>query len=188
MLEDRQKQITELLLAWGDGDSASLEKLVPLVEKELKSIARNYLRRESPNGSLMTSDLINEAYIKLVNQREPRWKNRSHFFAISSIIIRRILTNRARDRSAAKREGSAIVLNIDDVEIMSSEQSAELLLLDETLKRLARFDRLKARIVELRYFGGLSTTQIGRLLSLSPAAVNRHWRLARAWLAREMTK
>src|SRR6187551_3601545 len=150
-----QAYITELLVSWSDGDETSLEKLVPIVEQELNRIARNYLRRESPNGSLMTSDLINEAYIKLINQRQPLWKNRSHFFAVSSIIIRRILINHARDRSAAKRAGSAVVLNIEDVEIMSPEQTAEVLLLDESLKRLESLDPQKARIVELRYFGGL---------------------------------
>lgn len=180
--------ITELLASWSNGDETSLEELVPLVEQELCRIARNYLRRESPNGSLMTADLINEAYIKLIRQRNPRWQNRSHFFAVSSIIIRRILINHARDRSAAKRAGSTVVLNIEDVEIMSSEQTAELLLLDETLKRLAILDPQKARIVELKYFGGLSTTEIAEVMKLSPALVNRHWKLARAWLAREMKK
>src|SRR5688572_30286457 len=106
-----QTHITDLLQAWRDGDETSLENLVPLVEQDLKRIARSYLKRETANGSLMTADLINEAYIKLINQRKPLWKNRSHFFAVSSIIIRRILINHARDRSAAKRAGSAVVLN-----------------------------------------------------------------------------
>ena len=123
-------QITELLTAWKGGDEDSLEALVPLVEQQLKRIARNFLRRESRNGTLMTSDLMNEAYIKLIKQREPHWKNRAHFFAVASIIIRRILINHARDRAATKRAGSALILNIDDVEIISAEQTAELLLLD----------------------------------------------------------
>ena len=180
--------ITELLVAWSDGDQTSLEKLVPIVEPELNRIARKYLRRESPNGSLMTADLINEAYIKLIKQRKPQWKNRNHFFAVSSIIIRRILINHARDRSATKRAGSAIVLNVEDVEIMSSEKTAELLLLEESLKRLENLDPQKARIIELRYYGGLSTADISEVLNLSSAVVNRHWKLARAWLALEMRK
>jgi len=180
--------ITELLASWNDGDETSLEALVPIVEQELSRIARNYLRRESPNGSLMTADLINEAYIKLIKQRKPQWQNRGHFFAVSSIFIRRILINHARDRSVAKRAGSAVLLNIDEVEIMSSEQTAEVLLLDESLKSLESLDPLKARVVELKYFGGLSVTEIADVMKLSGAVVNRHWKLARAWLAREMKK
>jgi RNA polymerase sigma-70 factor (ECF subfamily) len=181
-------QITEMLSAWNDGDKTSLEGLVPLVELELKRIARRYLRKESANVTLMTSDLINEAYIKLLKQREPQWKNRSHFFAISSIIIRRILINHARDRSTAKRGGSAVLLNIDDIEIMSSKQSVDLVNLDESLENLAKLDPLKARIVELRYFGGLSTAEIGEVLGLTTIAVDRNWKLARAWLASQISK
>lgn len=175
-------------MAWSDGDETSLEVLVPLVEKELMRIARNYLRRESANGSMMTSDVINEAYIKLVNQREPKWKNRSHFFAVSSIIIRRILINHARNRSAGKRSGGFIVLNVDDIDVISTERTKELLALDDALKALAKFDELKAQIVELRYFGGLTAAEASQVLKLTPSTVNRHWNLAKAWLAREMRR
>lgn len=179
-------QISELLLEWRNGDESSIERLVPLVESELKRIARNYLRREHANHSFQTSDLINEAYIRLVNQRHVQWQNRSHFFAVSSIILRRILLNHARDRAAGKRGGAAIVLNIDEVEILSTEKTAELISLDEALTRLADFDRLKARIVEMRYFGGLTAAETAEVLKITPAAVNRHWTLARAWLARQL--
>lgn len=187
MVEHRE-QITELLVAWGSGDEASLERLVPLVESELKRIARRFLRREYANRSMLTSDLINEAYVKLVNQREVRFQNRSHFFAVASLIIRRILINHARDRMAGKRAGAVLVLNIDDVEIISTEKTTELIALDEALTQLANLDKVKARIVEMRYFGGLTAAETAEVLGLTSAAVTRHWNLARAWLARELRK
>lgn len=185
---EHEEQITELLAAWSNGDEASLELLVPLVESELKRIARRFLLRENANRSMLTSDLINEAYLKLVNQREVQWKNRNHFFAVSSIIIRRILINHARDRMAGKRAGAALVLNIDDVEVLSTERTEDLISLDEALTRLAEFDNIKGRIVEMRYFGGLTAAETAEVLNMTPAAVTRHWNLARAWLARQMRK
>jgi RNA polymerase sigma factor (TIGR02999 family) len=182
------EEITELLVAWGNGDESSLELLVPMVEAELNRIAHNFLRREHTNRSLLTSDLINEAYIKLVKQRDVRWQNRAHFFAIASLIIRRILINHARDRTAGKRGGSALVLNIDEVEIISTEKAAELISLDEALTRLTDFDKVKGKIVEMRYFGGLTAVETASVLGMTPAAVNRHWTLARAWLARQIRK
>jgi RNA polymerase sigma factor (TIGR02999 family) len=181
-------QISELLLNWSSGDDCSLEQLVPLVESELKRIARNHLHRENGHCSMQISDLINEAYLKLVNQHSVQWKNRNHFFAVSSIIIRRILINHARDQAAGKRGGAALVLNVDDVEIISTEKSAELLALDEALVALAALDSTKARIVEMRFFGGLTAAEIGEVLGMPPAAVTRNWNLARAWLARRMRK
>lgn len=181
-------QISELLLAWNNGDESSLERLVPVVESELKRIARNFLRRENANRSLQTSDLINEAYLKLVGQREVRWQNRSHFFAVASIIIRRILINHARDRKAGKRGGGVNDLNIENVYIVSRERTDELISLDEALTKLAEFDQMKGRIVEMRYFGGLTAAETAEVLNITPAAVTRHWNLARAWLAREMRK
>ena len=185
---EHEEQITELLAAWSNGDEASLELLVPLVESELKRIARRFLLRENANRSMLTSDLINEAYLKLVNQREVQWKNRNHFFAVSSIIIRRILINHARDQMAGKRAGAALVLNIDDVEVPSTERTEDLISLDEALTRLAEFDNIKGRIVEMRYFGGLTAAETAEVLNMTPAAVTRHWNLARAWLARQMRK
>lgn len=185
---ETEEQITELLVAWSNGDEVSLERLVPLVESELKRIARRFLKRENANHSFMTSDLINEAYMRLIGQRDVQWKNQSHFFAVSSIIIRRILMNHARDRMTGKRAGGAFVLNIDDVEIISTEKTTELISLDEALTCLSNFDMVKARIVEMRYFGGLTTTEVAEVLSMTPAAVTRHWNLARAWLARQMRK
>jgi len=185
---ETEEQLTELLMAWSNGNEACLELLVPIVECELKRIARRFLNRENPNHSLMTSDLINEAYLRLIGQREVQWKNRSHFFAVASIIIRRLLMNHARDRMTRKRAGASFVLNIDDVEIISTEKSSELIALDEALMSLSNFDKVKGRIVEMRYFGGLTTTEVAEVLNMTPAAVTRHWNLARAWLARQMRK
>jgi len=182
------QRITELLIAWSNGDEASLNHLVPLVESELERIARNYLCRENANCSLQVSDLINEAYLKLINQHSVNWKNSSHFYAVASIVMRRILVNHARDKKAAKRGGAALVLNIDDVEVMSSERSEELVSLDEALTYLAEFDKVKGRIVEMRYFGGLSIGEIASVLNITQDAVWRHWELGRAWLVSQMKK
>lgn len=159
-----------------------------MVEAELKRIARNFLRREHGQQTLLTSDLINEAYIKLVDQRDVRWQSRSHFFAVASLIIRRILINHARDKTVERRGGGAIMLNIDDVDVVSTDRATELLDLDEALTRLAEMDKVKARIVEMRYFGGLTAEESAEVLGIKEAAVVRHWSLARAWLARELRK
>ena len=180
------EQISQLLAGWGDGDSSKLELLVPLVESELKRIARRHLVREDVNCSLQISDLINESYIKLSNQNRVLWKNSAHFFAVASLVMRRILVNHARDRRTDKRGGGNVTLNIDDVEVMSTERSEELILLDDALARLAEFDRMKSHIIELRYFGGLSINETAKVLRISPASVSRHWELGRAWLAREI--
>jgi len=182
------QQITELLIAWGNGDESSLEVLVPIVESELKRIARNFLRREQANRTLLTSDVVNEAYLRLLKQREVRWQNRSHFFAVASIIIRRLLINHARDRLAGKRAGGELVLNTQDVEIVSPEKNVELISLDEALTRLAVLDPKKSRIVEMRFFGGMTTAEIGDVLGMTPASVTRQWNLAKAWLAQQMRK
>lgn len=179
-------RISKLLIAWSSGDEESLDRLIPLVESELKMIARRLIRKENANFSLQVSDLVNEAYIKLVDQRSVKWANSSHFYAVASLIMRRILINHARDRVAGKRGGAALVLNIDNVEVMSTDRSAELLLLDDALARLTELDPLKGRIVEMRYFGGLTIEDVAEVLGLTPAAVFRNWRLARAWLARQI--
>ena len=181
-------QISELLFAWSNGDESSLERLVPMVESELKRIARRYLNRENANCSLQVSDLINEGYMKLVGQREVKWANSSHFYAVASLIMRRILINHARDRIAGKRGGATFAVDIDDVEVISTERTEELVSLDEALTRLSDFDPMKGRIVEMRYFGGLTIEETADVLKIPPAAVSRHWTLARAWLARQMRK
>jgi RNA polymerase sigma factor (TIGR02999 family) len=180
------QQITELLVAWSDGDQTSLEELMPLVEQELRKIAHNYMRRENPNHTLQTTALVNEAYIELNNQHSVNWQNRKHFFALSSQIMRRILLKYARDRACAKRGGNFPHVPLEDVNILSDEKSAELIALDEALERLAKIDPLKCTIVEMRYFGGLTIEEISKIIGFAPITVGVHWRLAKAWLGREI--
>ncbi len=180
-------QITGLLAAWSDGDDDSLRRLIPLVEQELRRIAHNYMRGENVNHTLQTTALVNEAYLKLVDQTHTDWKNRAQFFGISAQIMRRILLNHARDRVAEKRGGGAMHVNFDDVSVLSAEKSNELIALDDTLDRLKVFDELKSRIVEMRYFGGLTIEETAEVLKIAEPTVSLHWRLARAWLQTEMT-
>ena len=181
-------QITELLAAWSGGDNASLERLLPLVEAELRRIAHRYMRRENADHTLQTTALVNEAYLQLVKQNDVAWQNRTHFFALSARIMRRILLNYARDQRAQKRGGAAVHVNLDDVSIISPEKSDELIALDLALDRLKKFDELKSRIVELRYFGGLTIEETAEVLGIATTTVSLHWRMARAWLQKELRK
>ena len=181
------QQITELLAAWSSGDETSIDRLLPMVETELRLIARNYMRRENPGHTLQTTALFNEAYLKLVDQNRVTWQNRRHFFAISAQIMRRILLDHARERKAGKRGGGAVeILNIEDVGFVSNEKSDEMIALDESLKRLAEFDKLKSQIVEMRYFGGLTIEETAEVLGIAPITVSVHWRVAKAWLGKEI--
>lgn len=177
--------VTALLLKWSDGDEAALEQLIPFVERELKQIAHAHMRRENKNHTLQTTALLNEAYIKLIDQRS-KWQNRAHFFAIASRVMRRILLDYARAQNRAKRGGDLIFVSASAIGAELSERSAELLDLDEALQRLAEFDPQKARIVEMRFFGGLTVEEIGEVLQISPITVSRHWKVSKAWLQREM--
>jgi len=181
-----KNQVTELLVAWNNGEAAALDQLLPVVEIELRRIAHNYMRRERGNHTLQTSALVNEAYVKLVDQRDVRWQNRSHFFALSAQIMRRILLNHARDRLAEKRGGDAEHIELDNAVVLTKEKSAELIALDKALEKLAKFDETKSRIVELRYFGGLTLEETAAALGIAPVTVSVNWRLAKAWLAREI--
>ena len=185
---DTGDKITELLADWSQGDKEALDKLMPLVVAELKRIAHNYLRRESKDHTLQTTALVNEAYLKLTAQRNASWQNRDHFFALSSKIMRRILINYARDHRAAKRGGDAEHIDLEEALLLSNEKSNELIALDEALEYLAAFDKLKCRIVELRYFGGLTIEETSEVLGIAPSSVSLHWRLAKAWLGREIRK
>jgi RNA polymerase sigma factor (TIGR02999 family) len=178
--------ITELLAAWGDGKKEALDCLLPLVETELRRIAHNYMRRENGNHVLQTSALVNEAFLKLVEQKAVNWQNRSHFFALSSQIMRRILLNQARDRLAEKRGGGAYHVSLENASILSPEKSAEIIALNDALDALAKFDKTKSRIVEMRYFGGLTVEETAKALDLAEITVAKHCRLAKAWLAREI--
>jgi len=180
------QQITELLIDWNNGSPEALEKLMPMVELELRRIAANYMRRENPGHTLQTSALVNEAYLKLIDQREARWQNRAHFFALASQLMRRILLDHARSQRRAKRGGDAIHVNLDDVAVITPEKSEDLIALDEALSRLTEFDPNKSKIVEMRFFGGLSVNEVAEVMGIAPVTVMLHWRLAKAWLQCEM--
>ena len=179
-------EITELLHKWTAGEKAALDELVPLVERELRKIARRALREERPGHSLQTTELVNEAYLRLVDQTRSQWQNRAHFFAISAQIIRRVLLDHARSRNRAKRGAGANHLSLSSVTVMSPQKSRELIALDEALTRLAEVDRLKSQIVELRYFGGLSLEETAEVLNVAPVTISRHWHLAKVWLKSEL--
>jgi RNA polymerase sigma factor (TIGR02999 family) len=182
------QQITELLIDWNNGSPEALEKLMPLVEVELRRMAANYMRRENPGHTLQTSALVNEAYLKLIDQREVRWQNRAHFFALASQLMRRILLDHARSQRRAKRGGDAVHVNLDDVAVITPEKSEDLVALDEALLRLTEFDPNKSKIVELRFFGGLSVNEVAEVMGIAPVTVMLHWRLAKAWLQREVRR
>jgi RNA polymerase sigma factor (TIGR02999 family) len=186
-MEKSSANITELLLKWNEGDAEALENLMPLVENELRRIAHRFMRRENPQHTLQTTALVNEVYLKLIDQRSANWQNRLHFFALSSKMMRRILLNHARDRLAQKRGGNFEKVSLETVETLSLSKSRELIALDEALEALAHFDPLKSRIVELRYFGGLSLEETANILNIATVTVSKHWQFARAWLKKEIS-
>lgn len=179
-------EITALLVDWSNGDKSALDKLVPMVERELHRLAHSYMRKERSNHTLQTSALVNEAYLRLVDQRNTRWQNRAHFFGIAARIMRRILMNYARDRERIKRGGDTIQVSLSKADVASGTKPIDLIALDEALDRLAAFDERKANVVECRYFGGLSVDETAEFLKISPITVTRDWNLARAWLALEI--
>lgn len=181
------EEITELLIDWGKGDQAALEKLMPLVYNELRRLAGNYLRREPAGHTLQPTALVNEAYLKLIGQRNAKWQNRAHFFAISAKLMRRILVDHARQRQAAKRGGSEQErLSITSAETLLKQPEIDLLALNEALDELAQMDPQQGRIVELKFFGGLSIEETAEVLNISHATVERDWKMARAWLRRQL--
>lgn len=186
MIAPPSSEITGLLVDWSNGDQTALERLLPLVEQELHRLAHNYMRREDKDHTLQTTALVNEAYLKLIDQKKTHWQNRAHFFAIAAKIMRRILLNYARDRHREKRGGKAIQVSLSEAAVVFLEQTEELIALDEALQRLAVIDERKSRVVELRYFGGLDVDETAEVLKVSPITVMRDWRFARAWLSREI--
>ena len=186
MSEAEPREVTALLAAWCDGDRAALERLLPLVERELHLLAHRYLRRERPGHSFQTTDLVHEAYLRLVDQRDARWQNRAHFFGIAASLMRRILIDHARGAAAGKRGGEAARVTLDEACILAPERAADLLALDHALEALARVDARKSRVVELRYFGGLSVEETAEVLAVHPDTVTRDWRAAKAFLRREL--
>ena len=179
-------EITELLVCWSNGDRAALERLMPLVERELHRLAHHYMRREHKDHTLQTTALINETFLRLVDQDRVTWQNRSHFYGIAAQIMRRVLLNYARDKKREKRGGGAYKVSLSEADAVAEERSVEILALDEALQKLSALDERKGRVVELRYFGGLSVQETAEVLAVSPVTVARDWDMARAWLAREM--
>jgi RNA polymerase sigma-70 factor (ECF subfamily) len=180
--------ITELLIDWSTGSDDALEKLFPLVEKELHRLAHSYMRKLQPGNTLQTTAVINETYIRLIDQDKVQWQNRAHFFGIAAKIMRRFLLNYIRDGKAQKRGGGAIEVSLTDVMAVTGEKSHEILALEEALCRLAEFDERKAKVVEMLYYGGLSVDEIAEVLKVSSITVRRDWTMAKAWLAREVRK
>jgi RNA polymerase sigma factor (TIGR02999 family) len=187
MTEPSSRDITQMLIDWSNGDRAALDRLIPVVYAELRRQAARHLRRERAGHSLQTTSLIHEAYLRLVDQREVRWQNRAHFFAVASQLMHRILVDHARRRHRAKRGGSAARLPLEEALVIAAEKSdVDLLALDEALERLAAIDPRQSRIVELRFFSGLSIEETAEVLGVSPATVKNDWNVAKAWLRREM--
>jgi RNA polymerase sigma-70 factor (ECF subfamily) len=182
------QDVTQLLLAWSQGEHTALEKLTPLVYKELHRLARRYMRGERSDHTLQTTALVNEAYLRLIDCSKVRWQNRAHFLAISAQVMRRVLVDMARSRNYQKRGGEAEKLPLDDALAVSDERSTDLVVLDDALSALAAVDPRKSQVVELRFFGGLSSQETAEVLKVSPDTVLRDWKLAKVWLLREMKK
>ena len=180
------KEITQLLVAWGEGDEAALEELTPLVYQQLHRLAHHYLSHERPGHTLQTSALVNEAYLRLVDWKNVRWQNRAHFFAVSAQLMRRILVDFARSRRYEKRGGGVPALALEEAALVSGEKGTDLVALDEALASLSKLDARQSKVVELRFFGGLTVEETAEVLKVSTGTVRRDWSLARAWLRREM--
>ncbi len=181
-------EVTQLLLDWGNGDRAAFDALMPLVYDELHQMAHRYMRRERPGHTLQTTALINEAYLRLIDQKRVRWQNRAHFFAVAAQAMRRIVIDHARKQSYAKRGGGIHKISLDEAAVMSEERAADLLALDEALSSLASIDEQQSRVVELRFFGGLKIAETAEVMKLSEDMVKREWGTAKAWLYREMSR
>jgi RNA polymerase sigma-70 factor, ECF subfamily len=180
--------VTQLLVNWNNGDPSALDQLLPLVNDELRRLARNYLRRESPGHTLQPTALVNEAYLRLIDQRQVQWQNRAHFFGIAAQLMRRILVDHARRHAYAKRGGGALQVSFDEGMAVTEAKAAELLAVNEALEKLTALDARKGRIVELRFFGGLNLDETAEVLGISSPTVQREWRAAKAWLHRILTE
>jgi RNA polymerase sigma-70 factor, ECF subfamily len=186
VLKPAPQDVSLLLQAWCQGDELALEKLMPLVHNELHRLAHRYMRREHAGHTLQTTALVNEAYLRLVDAKKVQWQNRAHFFAISAQLMRRILVDFARSRGYQKRGGGVRKVSFDEAAVLSPVPDADLVELDDALNALAAIDPRKAKVVELRFFGGLSPEETAEVLKVSPDTVFRDWRLAKVWLLREL--
>ena len=179
--------ITQLLIRWRNGDQTALDELAPRVYSELRRLARYFLRQERPGHTLQPSDLVHEAYLRLANEKEIDWQNRAHFFGVAAVRMRHILVEHARSRQAAKRGAGEYRLTLSEADRLTDKRDVNLLALDEALRRLEALDPQMSRVVELRYFGGLTIEETAEALRISPASVKRDWSMARAWLRNELT-
>jgi RNA polymerase sigma factor (TIGR02999 family) len=182
------QEVTQLLAAWGKGDQSALDQLFPLVHAELRRIARRQMSHERPGHTLQATALVNEAYLKLAGQEGFEWQNRAHFFAVCAQVMRHILIDHARAHARDKRGGGAVQVSLEDAALLKGQPPEDLLALDEALKTLERLDPQKGKLIELRYFGGLSIEETAEVLHISPRTVRREWRRSKAWLYRMITE
>ncbi|MCY7345891.1 MAG: sigma-70 family RNA polymerase sigma factor [Pyrinomonadaceae bacterium] len=187
MDDELQHEVTQILNEWSGGDGDAPARLMPFVYDELRRQARNYLSKERGSHTLQPTALVHEAYLRLVDQTRISWQNRAHFYGMAANMMRRILVDHARAHATEKRGGAAVRLSIDDVQIPLEQRAADFIALDEALEELAKFDERKARIVEMRFFGGLTEDEIAEVLGVSPRTVLRDWKTARLWLFRELS-
>jgi RNA polymerase sigma factor (TIGR02999 family) len=181
-------EVTHLLIDWNQGKQEALERLMPLVYDELRRIAGRYLRKERQDHTLQTTALVHEAYIRLIDQNQANWQNRAQFFGVAAQMMRRILVDHARGHQADKRGGGAAKLSLDEAIEIADQQAVDLIALDDALTQLAKLDEQQCRVVELRFFGGLTVEEVAEVMSLSPATIKREWSMAKAWLHRELTR
>ena len=181
-----QQRVTELLVRWSQGDDAALAELTPLVYGELRRLAHRHMGGERPDHTLQTTALVNEAYLRLADQTNPRWQSRAHFFAVAARAMRQILVSYARSQQSQKRGGGALKVDLDEAALLSPEESKEIVDLHEALEQLSALDSRKAQVVELKYFGGLNYDEMAEVLKISPVTVRRDWKFARAWLYKEL--
>ncbi len=186
-MSEASENVTQLLVDWSRGNKEALDRLVPIVYQELRRQAARYLRRERAGHTLQTTALIHEAYLRLVDQKNVHWQNRAHFFGIAAQLMRRILVDHARTRNRAKRGGSYIRVSLNEESALATAKDLDIVALDQALDRLAEIDPQQSRVVELRYFSGLNVEETAEVLSISPATVKREWRMAKAWLHREIS-
>jgi RNA polymerase sigma factor (TIGR02999 family) len=182
------RQVTELLVRWRQGDRQALDALIPLVYEELRRIAQHFLHRERPGHTLQSTALVHEAYVRMVGQNLPQWQSRAHFFGIAAQLMRQILVDHARSRQAVKRGGDPVKLSLDESTALPEQKDLDLIALDDALRSLSELDAQQSRIVELRYFAGLTIEDTSEVMGISPATVKRDWATARAWLQREMMR
>jgi RNA polymerase sigma factor (TIGR02999 family) len=180
------KEITQLLVAWSEGDESALDRLAPLIDSELHRLAHHYMSRERPGHLLQTSALVNEAYVRLIDWKNVRWQNRAHFFGVAAQMMRRILVDFARDKQYLKRGGGTLQVSLGKAASFVMQRGTDLVALDEALTALAQIDPRKVRVVEMRFFAGLSVEEIADVLNVSKETVMRDWRLAKVWLLREL--